>query len=157
MKSTTVASFASRPTTCASRFDDAAAPSCRPRRAIRAASEAVSRIRTSASGATTVVMSRPSATIRNPLSRMMSCCMRTSTSRAGTIVETRETLSVTRSPRIAERTSSPLTRMRSSSGSVPISSGTVSVAATTASWSSKLTPESRHHHVTARYIAPVSR
>ena len=73
MKAETVESCASRRTT-SSRVAAMAAASAAPwrsraRRARRAASSAVSRMRTSASGATTVVMSRPSATMPRPAER----------------------------------------------------------------------------------------
>src|SRR5665648_274038 len=166
--STTVESWASRRTTW-SRVAAMLAASATPctssaRRASRASSLAVSRIRTSASGAITVVMSRPSATTPRPplhppvtsaaISRR---CRPPRSARASRLVAIRLTTAEMAGSRIATARSVPPTWTVGAVGSRPISRS-IAATANAAAWTSaRSTPCSRHHQVAARYIAPVSR
>ena len=150
-----------------------AAPACPVRRAWRTSSRAVSSTRTSASGATTVVMSRPSATMPRPSENESEASSRAivarwaaiSRWRTGMMFDTFETWVDTSVERIASLMSSPSHSTRGSSGSTVMSkwspvknSPTVSVTSrSSTSCASRSTPRFRHHQAQARYIAPVSR
>src|SRR5699024_7568395 len=130
------------------------------RRCARASAEAVKNSFTGASGATTVVMSRPSTTIPALLrvaSSMIARCVRTSSSRASGTAETALTFAVTSGPRISADTSRSSTATAGASGSVPITRVGRATTEETAAVSSTSTPLVNIHHVRARYIAPVSR
>ena len=121
-------------------------------------------MRTCASGATTVVMSRPSATMPRPsleppfASTSINPRWRSrSTALTGRFVATADTAVAISVLRMAAVTSVCPTRTAGLAGSITISSGMVATASATASASASGTPWSRHHHVAARYIAPVSR
>ena len=73
------------------------------------------------------------------------------------MVATAVTAPVIRVDRISSLTSAPPTVTAGAFGSLPCSSGNVSAARATAGRSAVSIPWSRHHHVRARYIAPVSR
>ena len=90
-------------------------PSSSARRRARSSGSAVRKTLTGASGATTVPMSRPSAT-QSPFASS-SRCLRASAARTRGLVATREAASLTSGARIASVTSSPSTRTRSSSSS----------------------------------------
>ena len=126
------------------------------RRLARAVPSAVRNTLTCASGATTVPMSRPSATIPGALAMICRCiairCART----CGTAA-TALTAAVTSRVLIASDTSVPSTRVHGARGSVLTSmTGPVASTATT-SGSVVSTPRSSSHQVRARYMAPVSR
>ena len=94
------------------------------RRVARAISLAVRKTLTTASGATTVPMSRPSATIPRPSARaraMISRCMAISRARTCGTRATADTAPDTSRVRIAADTSRPSTVTHGSSGSVPTS------------------------------------
>src|SRR5699024_11119991 len=130
------------------------------RRRMRSSSEAVSSTRTCASGATTVVMSRPSAT-QNPRSaaaaKNSSRCRRCRIARTSVLVATALTCWEIRWVRISAVMSVPAMTTVAPEGSVPWTRSISSAARATASRSVRSMPWSRHHQVTERYIAPVSR
>ena len=167
----TVASSRSRRTTWSRR---ASASTCFPaasrspaRRARRASSEAVTSRRASASGAMTVVMSRPSATMPAPSEkdpvcpvaskRMISRWRRASSARTSRLVATFETTVAMCGSRIAVDTSVPSTVKVGCSGSSPMCRGIAATASATAAPSPKSIPSCSHHQAAARYMAPVSR
>ena len=119
-------------------------PSSAARRRARSAGSAVRKTLTSASGATTVPMSRPSAT-QSPSARIRRCCS-TSASRTAGSEDTREAASDTHGSRMRSVTSSPSSVTRS-----PSSSRAVRATAAASP------PPSPVRNATARYIAPVSR
>src|SRR5438067_8935679 len=127
----------------------------RPRRTARAGASAVRKTFSVASGATVVPMSRPSTTI--PPSPMSSCCRRTIARRTAGIALTVLTLAVTGAVRTAEVTSVPSTATAGASGSVWRSSTMRTANSATACSFAGSMPCSRTVHVSARYIAPVSR
>src|SRR5215207_11548836 len=130
-------------------------PSCRDRRQARASGDAVRKIFSPASGATTVPMSRPSTTTAPP--PISSRWAATSSSRTPGAADTGLTAVVTAWERISASTGRPSTSTRWSSGSVVISSRVRAASAVTASLSSGSMPSRSTAQVTARYIAPVSR
>src|SRR4051794_10411192 len=109
-----------------------------PRRSARSWGEAVRYTFTSASGATTVAMSRPSATQSPPAS--MSRCFATSTSRTAGSAARRDASWATSGVRIASLTSSPSRSTRSPSKRMSSAAGSRPDAS-----------------ATERYMAPVSR
>ncbi len=129
--------------------------SCRARRSARSSGDAVRYTFNSASGATTVPISRPSTTM--PPSPMRSRWAATSRRRTSGTADTALTAAVTCALRITLSIWIPSTATHSSSGSVPISRSAAAAHAATASASSSAMPSSSTAHVTARYIAPVSR
>ena len=130
-------------------------PSCRERRCARASDDAVRKILSGAAGATTVPMSRPSATTRpGSISR---CWAATRTSRTPGVADTGLTATVTARDRISRSTGRPSTETRGWSGSVDTSTLVRRARPVTATASSGSTPSRRTAQVTARYIAPVSR
>ena len=102
---------------------------CPARRAWRTSSRAVSNTRTSASGATTVVMSRPSATTPAPSEKeseaasraIYARCAAISTCRTGMMFDTLDTWDDTSEERIASLMSSPSAYTFGSSGSTLMS------------------------------------
>ena len=100
-------------------------------------------------------MSRPSSTIPPP--SIASRCSWTSRARTAGTADTVDTAAVTSGLRMGPETSIPSASIVGASGSVPETRTTVAAAAATAAGSSTSTPRWSSHHVTARYIAPVSR
>ncbi|CAI7644857.1 unnamed protein product [Penicillium discolor] len=150
-KSTTALSEASRlcrASATAAAFSPASSPA---RRAARTSGAAVSRMRTGASGATTVVMSRPSTTTAGYGASATSArkssltWVRTSGTRATPL-----TAPDTRGSRIASVTSTSPTRTVRSSGSSPRRTGKSAAAARTASASSVSAPRSSTCQASAR-------
>ena len=164
MNSETVESALSRPSTWArtiSMCSSVASPySSRVRRRRRASWSASSRMRTSASGHTTVVMSRPSAIMPEPCARasiMRRRCSAAIHARTFRFVEMCLIARAMRGSRICAVTSVSPTHTCGSAGSDCSRRTISSAAAATASVSSKSMPRSSTYHVSARYIAPVSR
>ena len=120
----------------------------------RASGLAVRKTFTSASGKTTVPMSRPSATT-SPLSPSARWWA-TMTSRTAGTAETGETARSTSAARICSVTSSPLARTRWPDSDATSSMEAARATSATASASAGSTPERRHSSATLRYIAPVS-
>ena len=115
---------------------------------------------TGAPGATTVPMSRPSATIPAPLAQvraMMSCCMATRRARTSGTDATALTALDTSRVRIGAVTSVPSTLTAGSPGSVLTSMTGSCARPATAPGSLTGTPRLSIHQVRARYMAPVSR
>ena len=167
MNSVTAESARSRPCTCSrttSRCSGAQSPySSRVRLRRRASSSASSRTRTSASGQTTVVMSLPSAIMPDPwarasiMRRRCSCAIHARTRR---FVETCLMARAMRGSRIAAVTSASPTHTCGSWGSESRRRRIRSAREATSSAepsAPKSTPDSRANHVSARYMAPVSR
>src|SRR5215472_11605355 len=130
------------------------------RRWARASSLAVRNTLTAASGATTVPMSRPSATIPWPAAHtlaMISCCIATSRARTSETEATALTALDTSRVRIRPDTSAPSTLITVLSGSVPASITGRPAFADTTQRSAVSSPCAISHQVSARYIAPVSR
>ena len=115
---------------------------------------------TAASGATTVPMSRPSATMppvsAQALAMISRCrairCLRTSGTEATAL-----TALDTGRPRIGPVTSAPSTVTEGAPGSVLTSIAGCAARAATAAGSSTSTCRASSHQVSARYMAPVSR
>src|SRR5262249_53918468 len=126
------------------------------RRSARADSLAVRNTLTSAWGATTVPMSRPSATMPPPgpaLRAMITRCIAIRCSRTCGTDATPLTALETSRVRIGPDTSSPSTAIAGASGSVPISiTGSLACLATV-SGSVVSSPRLSSHQVRARYIA----
>jgi len=118
----------------------------------------VSRIRTGASGATTVVMSRPSTTMPGSVQAWMSERNSAFTDRRTTGTRaTPLTASVTAGSRIASVTSASPTRTERTAGSVDTTTSKSASASTTAIASDVSMRRRRACHASARYTAPVSR
>ena len=126
------------------------------RRPARAAPSAVRNTLTCASGATTVPMSRPSATIP-PALAMISRCIAIRRARTCGTAATALTAPVTSRVLIASDTSVPSTRVHGAAGSVPTSMTGSAASRATTSGSVVSAPRSSSHQVSARYIDPVSR
>ena len=88
---------------------------------------------------------------------MIACCWATSRDRSRAIAETADTARVTGLPLISLATSSPSSRTKGRTGSVPIRRSIFSASAITAGASAGSIPARSAASVTARYIAPVSR
>ena len=125
-------------------------------RLARAAPSAVRNTLTCASGATTVPMSRPSATIPPALAMICRCIAIRRARTCGTAA-TALTAPVTSRVLIASDTSVPSTRVHGAAGSVPTSMTGSAASLATVSGSVVSAPRSSSHQVSARYIDPVSR
>src|SRR6266536_723868 len=126
------------------------------RRRPRSVSDAVRYTFRSASGATTVPMSRPSTTMHRAAS-MISRCWATSRARTAGTAATADTAAVTSALRIGPSTGVSSTAKCGAAGSVPTCTVMLSATLATASASEGSIPSRRTAQVTARYIAPVSR
>ena len=124
-------------------------PSWSARRRARSSAEAVRNTLRSASGSTTVPMSRPSTT---PPRCAAARCSGVMASRTDGRADTRDTPAVTASPRISSSTSSSSSHVRP-----PVrASWTDRATSPHAASSSRSTSARRQARVTARYSAPVS-
>src|SRR5699024_3755784 len=152
-------SFASRPVTRSSVAAIALASTLPwtsfARRATRTSSRAGISMRTSASGATTAVMSRPSTTMPAAAAAMESRCLSMCSVLASTTPETVCTFADTSGLRISSVTSMSSTETKNSSGLSEISRSAPRTCSRTSTGS--VTPRLRHSHAIARYMAPVSR
>src|SRR5262249_49200651 len=130
------------------------------RRAARASSLAVRNTFTTACGATTVPMSRPSATIPSPAAqaraRMPCCCAIRCARTSGTDATALTALDTSRL-RISPVTSVPSTVTAGRAGSVVTSITGRRACPATVAGSPTSRPWLISHQVSARYIAPVSR
>ena len=124
------------------------------------AADAVMNTLTAASGATTVPMSRPSATMPPASAQalaMISCCRAIRCLRTPGTEATALTALDTGRPRIGPVTSAPSTVTEGWSGSVLTSIAGPAARAATAAASVTSMCRDRSHQVSARYMAPVSR
>ena len=127
-------------------------PDSATRRSARTLGDAVTKSFRSASGRTTVVISRPSTT-PDPRSRIHARCNSTRNLRTSGVAATALTAEVTSGPRIAVVASTPSTTTRSA---LMLSSSRRHTAITESASEGSISRD-RTPNVTARYIAPVSR